>query len=77
MIDATGLGGGWDFDLSWSPPHLARGGDASSPGSALDPNGAISIVEALDKQLGLKLAPQRHLMPVLAIDYVALNPTDN
>jgi uncharacterized protein (TIGR03435 family) len=77
VFDATGLEGGWDFDLSWSPPHLVRGGEAGLPGVAADPNGAFTIVEALDKQLGLKLMPQKHPMPVLVIDHVDLNPTEN
>jgi uncharacterized protein (TIGR03435 family) len=80
VFDATGLKGGWDFDLSWSPPHLVRGREPGlpAPGTpvAEDPNGALTIVEALSK-LGLKLEPQKHPMPVLVIDHVELKPTDN
>lgn len=79
-FDATGLDGGWDFDLSWSPPHLVRGSEpgvqASAAPVAEDPNGALTIVEALNK-LGLKLEPQKHPMPVLVIDHVEQRPTDN
>jgi uncharacterized protein (TIGR03435 family) len=81
VFDATGLEGGWDFDLSWSPPHLIRGGEAGQPGLAApvaaDPNGALTIVEALDKQLGLKLELQKHPMPIVVIDHVEQKPTDN
>jgi len=76
VFDATGLEGAWDFDLSWSPPHLIRGGGETGAGAA-DPNGGLTIVEALDRQLGLKLVPQKHPMPVLVIDRVELKPTDN
>jgi uncharacterized protein (TIGR03435 family) len=80
VFDATGLRGGWDFDLSWSPPHLVRGREPGlpAPGTrvAEDPNGALTIVEALNK-LGLKLEPQKHPMPVLVIDHVEPTPTDN
>jgi uncharacterized protein (TIGR03435 family) len=81
VFDATGLEGGWDFDLTWSPPHLIRSGDAVPPATAepvaSDPNGALSIVEALNRQLGLKLELQKHDMPVVVIDHVDLKPTDN
>ena len=80
VFDATGLKGGWDFDLSWSPPHLVRGREPGlpTPGTAVaeDPNGALTIVEALSK-LGLKLEPQKHPMPVLVVDHVEPKPTDN
>jgi uncharacterized protein (TIGR03435 family) len=80
VFNATGLKGGWDFDLNWSPPHLVRGREPalSAPGTAVaeDPNGALTIVEALSK-LGLKLEPRKHPMPVLVIDHVEPKPTDN
>jgi uncharacterized protein (TIGR03435 family) len=80
VFDATGLKGGWDFDLSWSPPHLVRGQEPGVPASmapvAEDPNGALTIVEALSK-LGLKLEPRKHPMPVLVVDHVEPKPTDN
>ena len=66
-IDMTGLTGAFDFSLNWSPPHLV---DNTMP---TDPNGSITLIEALDKQLGLKLKPVQHLMPVRVIDH--LNPT--
>jgi uncharacterized protein (TIGR03435 family) len=81
VFDATRLEGGWDFVLSWSPPHLIRGGDAGSANTsapvAADPNGALTIIEALEKQLGLKLELRKHPMPVLVIDHVEQTPTDN
>jgi uncharacterized protein (TIGR03435 family) len=81
VFDATGLEGGWDFILSWSPPHLIRNGEAGPLSAAApvaaDPNGALTLVEALDKQLGLKLELQKHPMPVLVIDHVEPKPTDN
>jgi uncharacterized protein (TIGR03435 family) len=80
VFDATGLKGGWDFDLSWSPPHLVRRREPGlpAPGATVteEPNGALTIVEALNK-IGLKLEPQKHPMPVLVIDRVEPKPTDN
>jgi uncharacterized protein (TIGR03435 family) len=84
--DATGLEGGWDFAVSFSPAGLVqgapggRGGDAAQPGggvlSASDPTGAMTLMEALDKQLGLKLEMRKRPMPVLVIDHVEEKPTD-
>ncbi len=72
VVDATGLEGGWDFVLSWSPPHLVKGGEAGA-----DPNGAITIIDALEKQLGLKLEARKQAMPVVVIDHVERNPSEN
>jgi uncharacterized protein (TIGR03435 family) len=79
VIDATGLEGAWDFVLSWSPPHLIEGGEAGAAASpaAKDPNGSLTLVEALDRQLGLKLKLQKRPMPVLVIDRVEQKPADN
>ncbi|HTS48386.1 MAG TPA: TIGR03435 family protein [Bryobacteraceae bacterium] len=85
VIDSTGLEGGWDFVLSWTARGVfensgGRGGgrgDASpaSLSTATDPNGTITVFEALDK-LGLKLEPQKRPMQVMVIDH-AEPPADN
>jgi uncharacterized protein (TIGR03435 family) len=83
VIDSTELTGGWDFVLSWTGRGAfdrARGGrgePGSSPNvpSASDPNGAVSLFEALEK-LGLKLELQKHPTQVLVIDHVE-RPSDN
>jgi uncharacterized protein (TIGR03435 family) len=94
VLDATGLEGGWDFTLSFSPVGLTggggggdrgRGGDAPAtappPSSevltASDPNGAISLPEAIEKQLGLKLELQKRPASILVIDHVEQKPVDN
>jgi uncharacterized protein (TIGR03435 family) len=86
VVDETGLTGAWDFVLSWSPPHLLQGCGgcgrdaglaAAAANTASDPFGSLSVVEALDKQLGLKLRLEKHLMPVVVIDSVLAMPTDN
>jgi uncharacterized protein (TIGR03435 family) len=70
-IDETGLAGAFDFTMSWSPPHLV-GSETPS-----DPNGSFSLIEALDKQLGLKLKPVKRIMPVTVVDHLNLYPTPN
>jgi len=87
-LDATGLEGGWNFTVNFSPINAfqggpGRGGDAPAgpPAAgalvASDPNGAISLPEALDKQLGLKLELKKRPMPVLVIDHVEEKPIEN
>ncbi|HTA42864.1 MAG TPA: TIGR03435 family protein [Bryobacteraceae bacterium] len=89
VIDETGLEGGYDFTLSFSAAGLlqsggpGRGGDqngaASGPGTspAPDPNGALSLFDAIKQQLGLKLDMKKRPLPVLVIDSVEEKPTEN
>jgi uncharacterized protein (TIGR03435 family) len=74
IVDETGLKDGWDFTLNWTPPHLTHAGDSASEN---DPNGGLTIREALEKELGLKLETKKRPMDVLVIDHVDQTPTDN
>jgi len=87
-LDATGLDGGWNFSVNFSPIGAfqgGRGGDGAGPAAAppsgaltaSDPNGAISLPEALDKQLGLKLEMKKRPMLVLVIDHIEEKPVEN
>jgi uncharacterized protein (TIGR03435 family) len=86
-LDSTGLEGGWTFTVNFSPIGIiqgaaGRGGDAGPvPGGAAlaasEPNGALSLPEALDRQLGLKLEMQKRPMPVLVIDSMSEKPLEN
>lgn len=86
VLDATGLEGSYDFTLTFSlipPAQLAtmlanRPPDAAGgPGGAADPIGGVSIFEAVEKQLGLKLVEQKRPVSVLVIDHIDQQPTDN
>jgi uncharacterized protein (TIGR03435 family) len=86
VLNATGLDGAYDFTLSFSPAGMAqalagRGGGAGPPsgatGEASDPNGSMTLPEAVEKQLGLKLETQKRPVSVLVIDHVEQKPTDN
>jgi uncharacterized protein (TIGR03435 family) len=67
VIDSTGVEGVWDFDIKWNQRNqlAAAGSDA------------ITIFDAVDKQLGLRLEPQTRPLPVIVIDSVNRNPTEN
>ena len=82
VLDATGLTEAYDFTLSFSaagqlvntPPPPKAPGD-NSPAS--DPSGGLSLLDAMNKQLGVKLEKQKRPSPVLVIDHIEQKPTDN
>jgi uncharacterized protein (TIGR03435 family) len=78
VLDSTGLEGGWDFTLSFSKLAQFRG-PVPVPGTEAtpDPNGAIPLPTAMEKQLGLKLELKKRPVPVLVIDHILQKPTDN
>lgn len=88
IVDATGLEGGWDFTLAFSPAGMVggrggRGGrgaapaDASAANDAAEPTGALSLFEAIEKELGLKLEALKRPLPVLVVDSIERKPIEN
>jgi uncharacterized protein (TIGR03435 family) len=67
VVDQTGLTGSWDFSFKYSLP--LRG--------LVTATETITIFDAVDKQLGLKLEPVSAAMPVLVVDSVNRQPTPN
>ncbi len=67
VLNATGLEGVWDLELKWtSKGHLSKAG----------PDG-ISLFDAVEKQLGLKLTLETAPRPVLLVDSASRQPTPN
>jgi uncharacterized protein (TIGR03435 family) len=91
VIDATGIEGSFDFTLSFSGAGIlnkngggGRGGDAPPPsaasggaGEASDPGGGMTLYDAMEKQIGIKMEIQKRPLPVLVIDHIEAKPTDN
>ena len=75
--DATGLGGAWDFSINFTDAELLAKPTAGDGTAGGDPNGAISLQNAISKQLGLKLEKRRRPMPVLIIDHMDEKPGEN
>ena len=79
VVDKTGLTGGYDIDLQWTPDQVPYGLAAPPPGASLaapvDPD-RPSIFTALQEQLGLKLDSQKGSVEVLVIDHVE-QPTED
>jgi uncharacterized protein (TIGR03435 family) len=88
VLDKTGLKGGYNFTLSFSSVNNILNGGARPPssnsvqqdgadGTASDPNGAVSLFEAVRRELGLKLEKERRPVPMLVIDQIQETPTPN
>ena len=57
-----------------------RSGDPAAAGaapSAADPNGGLTLFEAIEKQLGLKLELQKRTEKIIVIDHLEQKPTEN
>ena len=73
VIDKTGLTGVYDYQLEFaSSPGI--GGALALP---TDPSAGPTFIDALDKQLGLKLTKSTAPLDVLVIDHIEKTPRDN
>jgi len=81
VIDETGLQGGYNIDLTYTPEALsaaaiaARGGAAGPLAGAVDPNGP-DLVTAMQEQLGLKLDGRKMALEVMVVDTIE-QPTED
>jgi uncharacterized protein (TIGR03435 family) len=81
VLDKTGLSGYYDFTLSWtgrgvldavgSNGEIARGDDWGGG------NGLITVFEALQEQLGLKLEGRKEAVTITVIDHVERLPVED
>jgi uncharacterized protein (TIGR03435 family) len=78
VVDATGIDGAFDFVLSFSAVGTTNQGASGGSGAlaASAPTGALSLLDALPKELGLKLEQRKRQLPVLIIDHIDEQPTD-
>jgi uncharacterized protein (TIGR03435 family) len=85
--NATRLEGAYDFTINFTPIGLLNGAGPGGRGAeppagggaaaASDPTGGLSLFDAVNRQLGLKLEMRKRPMPVLVIDHIEEKPTDN
>jgi len=84
VVNATGIEGAYDFTLSFStsgqlrtPSQQAAGDNSASADAASAPPGGISLFDAINKTLGLKLEKSKVSVPMLVIDHIDPKPTEN
>ena len=88
VMNLSEIAGGWDLTLTFSQNNArampvgmpgGRGGDSGPPSAAVadDPTGGYTIFQAMEKQLGLRLEPQKRPVPVIVIDHIEQKPTEN
>jgi uncharacterized protein (TIGR03435 family) len=68
VVDQTDLSGAWDFTLHYSP---------KVPAGIPTVGENISVFDAVERQLGLKLELTTVPMPVIVVDRVSQKPTEN
>lgn len=76
MTDATEISGRFDMTIGFSPQGLVQAAPTEA-GQPSEPTGAISLFDALNGQLGLKVKSRKVLAPVLVVDRVNETPTEN
>ena len=75
VIDQTGLAGGYNIDLTYTPEALsaaalaARGGAPPPQAAQVDPNGP-DLFTAMREQLGLRLEGARMPLEVMVVDHI-------
>ena len=77
VVDETGIEGGWNFFIGWTPRGMLHQVDNSNQpvGTAADPTG-ISFFEAVERELGLKLVKQTRMYPVIVVDHIEERPVE-
>ncbi|HWE49595.1 MAG TPA: TIGR03435 family protein [Bryobacteraceae bacterium] len=83
VLNRTGIEGAWDFTVDYDiranlpPLPLLRGAQAAPAGEASDPSGAISLIEVIEKQIGLRLEKSKRMVRVMVLDHIEERATDN
>jgi len=75
IVDQTGLHGAYDFSLTWT--LTSRREDARAAASEAGEPGAVSLFDAVQDQLGLKLEQRKVPLDRVVIDHAERVPVDN
>jgi len=81
IVNATGLDGRYEIDLTWAPE--AAFGPKGTSGSGVEPGvlqvltPTVDLFSALRQSLGLRLEPRKTPVDFLVVDHVERVPTEN
>ena len=75
LVDLTGLTGAYDFSLTWTVTDRPPDETAGAPENVSQ--GAPSLIEAIQEQLGLKIERRKAPADRIVIDHVERVPTEN
>jgi uncharacterized protein (TIGR03435 family) len=65
LVDLTELKGAYDFTLTWTPKIR---GPRVQVDQASTPAGGVTVFEAIERQLGLKVEERKYPLPLLVVD---------
>jgi len=80
VVDQTGLTGVYDFKLDWAPTVRTASPGATTDGATAtpaDPAAGLTLFDAVQSQLGLKLESRKLPLSVIVIDRLERVPSDN
>ena len=77
VVDQTGLTGSWDFKLEWSQWEQYSTSSGAVAAGTPSATPAVSLFDAVESQLGLRLESKKLQLPVLVIDHVDRVPAKN
>jgi len=76
IIDETGLAGAFDFSVRYAGEWRRADSNGQSIGDAIEGDGP-RLAEALEKELGLKLAPRKMPIDMIVVDAGQKTPVEN
>jgi uncharacterized protein (TIGR03435 family) len=88
VVDQTGLKGNYDFDLDYTPdegqrmspdgvPARPAGGAIQVPSASTPDADGVSLLNAVQSQLGLKLEAKKGPVEMIVVDHIEKIPTEN
>jgi uncharacterized protein (TIGR03435 family) len=77
VADETGLKGMYDFRVAYTPEVATPGNTGPPEASGPDVKPAPTLLQALDRQLGLKMVSRPVPTEILTIEHIELRPVEN
>jgi uncharacterized protein (TIGR03435 family) len=76
IVDDTRLEGGWNFLLGWTSKAQLEAPPAPTANGETSVSNGISVFDAVERELGLKLVKGKRTIPVTVVDHVDEKPIE-